>query len=67
MITLGLLFPFIGNIILLTVTGGWNKDPEDEEEEVEEESKDVKSEVSTNDKLFKIKLLFNLRKERRKV
>ena len=50
MIALGLLFPFMGNIILLTVTGGWNKDPEDEEEEVEEESKDVKSDVSSTDK-----------------
>ena len=46
MITFGLLFPFIGNMVILTVTGGWNKDPEDEEEEVEEESKEVKSEVS---------------------
>jgi len=44
MITFGLLFPFIGNMVILTVTGGWNKDLEDEEEEVEEESKDVKSE-----------------------
>ena len=48
MITFGLLFPFIGNMILLTVTGGWNKDPEDEEEEVEEEAKEVKSEVRLN-------------------
>ena len=35
-------------MVILTVTGGWSKDPEDEEEEVEEESKDVKSEVSLN-------------------
>ena len=33
MITFGLLFPFIGNIVLLTVTGGWNKDQEEEEDQ----------------------------------
>ena len=37
MITFGLLFPFIGNMIFLTVTAGWSKDPNDEDEEVEEE------------------------------
>jgi len=42
MITLGLLFPFLQHIILLTITGGWGKSPEDSEEEddVEEVSKD---------------------------
>ena len=46
MITFGLLFPFIGNMVLLSVTGGWNKDPDEEEEEEEEESGEAKSEVS---------------------
>ena len=45
MITFGLLFPFIGNMVLLSVTGGWNKDPDEEEEEEEEESGEAKSEV----------------------
>ena len=42
MITFGLLFPFIGNIIILTVTGGWNKEPEEEEEEDDDDSGDSK-------------------------
>ena len=42
MITFGLLFPFIGNIVLLTVTGGWNKDHEEEEEEEDEEGGESK-------------------------
>ena len=39
MITLGLLFPFLYNMVLLTVTGGWDKSSEEEEEEEEEEGK----------------------------
>ena len=35
MITLGLLFLFIGIMVLLSVTGGWNKDSDEEEEEEE--------------------------------
>ena len=62
MITFGLLFPFIGNMILLTVTGGWNKDPEDEEEEVEEEAKEVKSEVGIS---YYLKYIYFLTKGRR--
>ena len=42
MITFGLLFPFIGNIIFLTVTGGWNKEAEDEEEEDDDETGESK-------------------------
>merc|ERR1712106_1179545 len=42
MITFGLLFPFIGNMVFLSVTGGWNTDYDEEEEE--EESGDVKGE-----------------------
>ena len=37
MITFGLLLPFLGNILFLTVTGGWNKDLHEEEETEEEE------------------------------
>jgi len=37
MITFGLLLPFLGNILFLTVTGGWNKDLHEEEEAEEEE------------------------------
>ena len=44
MITFGLLFPFIGNILFLTVTGGWNKDLNEEEEEEEEDAGDAKGE-----------------------
>ena len=44
MITFGLLFPFIGNILFLTVTGGWNKDLNEEEEEEEDDSGDAKGE-----------------------
>ena len=44
MITFGLLFPFIGNILLLTVTGGWNKDLNEEEEEEEDDSGEAKGE-----------------------
>ena len=56
MITFGLLFPFIGNIVLLSVTGGWNKDPEEEEEEAEEETggeakSDVGFHINTIEKL----------------
>ena len=56
MITFGLLFPFIGNIVLLSVTGGWNKDPEEEEEEAEEETggeakSDVGFHINTSEKL----------------
>merc|ERR1712012_1001756 len=32
-----LLLPFLGNILFLTVTGGWNKDLHEEEEAEEEE------------------------------
>ena len=46
MITFGLLFPFIGNLVFLSMTGGWNKGPDEEEEEEEEESGEAKSEVS---------------------
>ena len=47
MLTCGLLIPFIQNIILLTVTGGWNKSEEDaeEEEEAEAEADPAKKEV----------------------
>lgn len=44
MITFGLLFPFIGNILFLTVTGGWNKDLNEEEEEEEDDSGEAKGE-----------------------
>ena len=37
MITFGLLLPFLGNILFLTVTSGWNKDLHEEEECEEEE------------------------------
>ena len=37
MITFGLLFPFLGNILFLTVTGSWNKDLNEEEEQEEED------------------------------
>jgi len=48
MLTCGLLIPFIQNIILLTVTGGWNKSEEDaeEEEEAEAEADPAKKEES---------------------
>ena len=42
MITFGLLFPFIGNIVFLTVTGGWNKEPDEEDEDDDEESGEAK-------------------------
>ena len=42
MITFGLLFPFIGNMVILTVTGGWNKEQDEEEEDDDEESGDAK-------------------------
>ena len=45
MITFGLLFPFIGNMIFLTVTGGWSKEADEDEEEDEEEATEAKSEV----------------------
>ena len=44
MITFGLLFPFIGNILFLTVTGGWNRDLNEEEEEEEDDSGEAKGE-----------------------
>ena len=37
MITFALLLPFLGNIIFLSVTGGWNKDLHEEDECEEEE------------------------------
>ena len=37
MITFGLLLPFLGNILFLSVTGGWNKDLHEEDECEEEE------------------------------
>ena len=42
MITFGLLFPFIGNMVILTVTGGWNKEQEEEEDEDDDDSGDAK-------------------------
>ena len=45
MLSFGLLFPFIGNIIFLTMTGGWTKDFGEEDMD-EEESGEVNSEVS---------------------
>ena len=42
MITFGLLFPFIGNIVLLTVTGGWIKEHEEGEEEEDDEGGEAK-------------------------
>merc|ERR1712241_803253 len=42
MITFGLLFPFIGNMVILTVTGGWNKEQEEEEDEDDEDAGDAK-------------------------
>ena len=41
MLSFGLLFPFIGNIIFLSMTGGWNKDLSGEVEMDEEESGEV--------------------------
>ena len=66
MITFGLLFPFIGNMVLLSVTEGWNKDSDEEEEEEEEESGEAKSEVCSNIK-NSLTTKHNLRKEKRKV
>ena len=37
MITLGLLIPFIKNIIVMSVTGGWNAQIEDDEEDDDDE------------------------------
>ena len=37
MITFALLLPFLGNILFLSVTGGWNKDLHEEDECEEEE------------------------------
>merc|ERR1719382_1421761 len=47
MITFGLLLPFLGNILFLSVTGGWNKDlhEEDEHEEEEGEKKSLKEKM----------------------
>lgn len=42
MITFGLLFPFIGNMVFLTVTGGWNKEPDEEDEDDDDESGEAK-------------------------
>ena len=36
-----LLFSFIGNMVFLSVTGGWNKDPDEEEEEEFGEAKTI--------------------------
>ena len=44
MITFGLLFPFIGNIIFLSVTGGWNKETDEEDEIDDEDSVETKGE-----------------------
>ena len=41
MLSFGLLFPFIGNMIFLSMTGGWNKDLSGEVEMDEEESGEV--------------------------
>ena len=64
--TFGLLFPFIVDIVLLSVTWGWNKDSDEEEEDEEEESRESQGEVCLN-----IKNSFttkdNLRGEKRKV
>ena len=38
MITFGLLLPFLGNILFLTLTGGWSKDHNEEDEEEEEDA-----------------------------
>lgn len=55
MITFGLLFPFLQHIILLTITGGWGKSPEDteEEDEVEEvaQSKEESEKKSLKEKM----------------
>ena len=41
--------------MLLSVTGGWNKDPEEEEEEAEEETGgEAKSDVGINDNIAAI-------------
>ena len=66
MITFGLLFPFIVNMVLLSVTGVWNKDSDEEEEEEEEESGEAKSEVCWNIKNSST-TNFIIRRERRKV
>ena len=42
MITFGLLFPFLGNMVILTVTGGWNKEQEEEEDDDDEDSGEAK-------------------------
>merc|ERR1719412_2559102 len=51
MITLGLLFPFIANIVILSVTGGWNKLEEDEEDEAVEEKKKEEEKKSLKEKM----------------
>ena len=54
MLSFGLLFPFIGNIIFLSMTGGWNKDLSGEVEMDEEESGEV--EVSL---IFHLDLIYS--------
>ena len=56
MITFGLLFPFIGNILFLTVTGGWNKEVDEEEEEEDDETGDAKSGEDGEKKSLKEKM-----------
>ena len=54
MLSFGLLFPFIGNMIFLSMTGGWNKDLSGEVEMDEEESGEV--EVSS---IFHLDLIYS--------
>ena len=51
MITFGLLFPFIGNMVILTVTGGWNKEQEEEVDDDDEESGDDGEKKSLKEKM----------------
>merc|ERR1711981_791604 len=40
MITLGLVIPFLKNIVVLSVTGGWNKFEDDDDDATDEKKKD---------------------------
>ena len=42
MVTLGLVVPFIKNIIVLSITGGWSKGDDDDEEEDDEDDDPAK-------------------------
>merc|ERR1719400_1465614 len=56
MITLGLVVPFIKNIVVLSVTGGWNKLEEDEEEEDDDEEAQEEKKKEEEKKSLKEKM-----------